>query len=160
MNAGNVCDAADTIDNKIEPLSREILEAARAMPAPTALNAFGGLRAFARRMMRWWDGHDILVTPTLALPPQPLGWLNPAPGEPAMKMLETAGLFSPFTPAINVTGQPAMSVPLHESAEGLPIGVQFVGPPAREEMLLSLAAQLEQAAPWADRRPALAAAGA
>jgi amidase len=73
-------------------------------------------------------------------------------------MLEKSADFVPFTPALNVTGQPAISLPLHHSADGLPIGVQLVGPPAGEELLLSLAAQLEGALPWSDRRPELAAA--
>ena len=146
--------------SKIEPLSRELLEGARAMSASKALNAILGLRGFSREVVSWWAGYDVLLTPTLAQPPMPLGWLEPAPGEPAIKMLQTAGYFTPFTPPINGTGQPAISLPLHQSADGLPIGVHFVGPPAGEELLLSLAGQLEQAAPWADRRPALATAGA
>jgi amidase len=146
--------------SKIEPLSRELLEGARAMPSTEALNGILALRGFTRSVVGWWADHDVLLTPTLAQPPMPLGWLEPEPGEPAMKMLDTAGYFTPFTPPINATGQPAISLPLHESADGLPIGVQFVGPPAGEELLLSLAGQLETAAPWADRRPAMAAAGA
>jgi amidase len=63
----------------------------------------------------------------------------------------------PFTPVWNVTGQPAISLPLSQSQGGLPIGVQFIGAPASEEMLISLAAELEQARPWADRRPGVAA---
>jgi amidase len=70
-------------------------------------------------------------------------------------MLINAASWVPFTPVFNVTGQPAVSLPLHQSSGGLPVGVQFVGPPAGEEMLIALAAQLEQARPWADRRPPL-----
>jgi amidase len=73
-------------------------------------------------------------------------------------MLENAAMFVPFTPVWNVTGQPAISLPLHQSGAGLPIGVQLVGAPAAEDVLLSLSAQLEEARPWASRRPELAAA--
>ena len=135
-----------------------MVEVARGMGAVQALRALGVLRAYARRVVRWWADHDVLVTPTLAQPPIPLGSLEPDPGEPALQMLDKAGEFTPFTPPFNVTGQPAISLPLHRSADGLPIGVQLVGPPAGEEALLSLAAQLEQAAPWIDRRPAVASA--
>jgi amidase len=69
-------------------------------------------------------------------------------------LLNSAG-WVPFTPVFNVTGQPGVSLPLHQSQEGLPIGVQFVGPAAGEEILIGLAAQLEQARPWAGRRPPL-----
>jgi amidase len=135
-----------------------MVEVARGMGATQALRALGVLRAYARRVVRWWADHDVLVTPTLAQPPIPLGSLEPDPGEPALQTLDKAGDFSPFTPAFNVTGQPAISLPLHQSADGLPVGVQLVGPPAGEELLLSLAGQLEQATPWLDRRPAVASA--
>ena len=102
--------------------------------------------------------HDVLVTPTLAKPPIEIGALKPAEGEPPIQMLLNAATFVPFTPVSNVTGQPAMSVPLHMTPGGLPVGVQFVGAPAAEEMLLSLASQLEEARPWADRRPQVFAA--
>jgi amidase len=100
----------------------------------------------------------VLVTPTLAQLPLEIGALQPGPGEPATSMLEKSADFTPFTPIFNVTGQPAISLPMKQSANGLPIGVQFVGPPAGEELLLSLSAQVEAAAPWKDRRPELAAA--
>jgi amidase len=73
-------------------------------------------------------------------------------------MLEKSAEFTPFTPIFNVTGQPAISLPTHQSADGLPVGVQLVGPPVGEELLISLSAQLETATPWRDRRPELAAA--
>ena len=105
-----------------------------------------------------WSDLDVLLTPTVAQPPLKVGALAPKAGEPAMGWLEGAAAWVPFTPIWNATGQPAISLPLHQSADGLPIGVQLVGPPAGEELLLSLAAQLEQARPWAERRPELAAA--
>lgn len=144
--------------DQLEPLSREMYEAARGMNAVDALRALVAIRSYARRMVRWWGEHDVLVTPALAQPPMPLGWLDPDPGEPALQMLWKGTAFTPFTPPVNATGQPAISLPLHQSADGLPIGVQLIGPPAGEELLLSLARQLERAAPWAERRPDLAAA--
>ena len=100
----------------------------------------------------------MLLTPTVAQPPLPIGALAPKEGEPAMQWLMNAAGWVPFTPIWNVTGQPAISLPLDQIADGLPIGVQLVGPPAGEELLLSLAAQLEAARPWAERRPELVAA--
>ena len=144
--------------DRIEPLTREMIERARQMSVIDGFTALGVLRAYARRVVRWWADHDVLLTPTLAQPPIALGALEPDPGEPALQMLGKAGDFTPFTPPLNVTGQPAISLPLHQSADGLPIGVQLVGPPSGEELLLSVAAQLERAAPWADRRPAVTSA--
>jgi amidase len=142
----------------LEPLSREMYESARGMSAIDAFRTLIAIRAYSRRMVGWWADHDVLLTPTLAQPPMPLGWLEPDPGEPALQMLHKAAGFVPFTPPVNATGQPAVSLPLHQSADGLPIGVQLVGPPAGEELLLSLAGQLERAAPWVERRPDFAAA--
>jgi amidase len=105
------------------------------------------LAAFSRRVAGWWDDHDVLVTPSVNGEPPPLGGLDDG---------EAVRRFMPYGAQFNVTGQPAISLPLHHSDAGLPIGVQFVGPPAGEEMLLSLAAQLEQARPWAERRPPIA----
>jgi amidase len=144
--------------DEVEPLSREMAEAARSMSAIDAFAGLTRLRQFSRAVVSWWGDHDVLLTPTLAQPPLELGSLDPDPGKPAMHVLtDKAGAFVPFTPPLNATGQPAISLPLHQSADGLPIGVQLVGPPAGEELLLSLAGQLERAAPWADRRPQAAA---
>jgi amidase len=144
--------------DRIEPLTRELYEHGQTVSAPELIVALDYLHSLARRIVSFWADYDIFVTPALAQPPLEVGALQPAPGEPALTMLEKSADFVPFTPALNVTGQPAISLPLHHSVDGLPIGVQLVGPPAGEELLLSLAAQLEGALPWSDRRPELAAA--
>jgi amidase len=144
--------------SELEPLTAEMVEMARSISGAEYLQALEYLRGMSRRIVSQWSELDVLVTPTLAKEPIEIGGLRPEQGEPAMKMLENAAWFVPFTPVWNVTGQPAISLPLHQSESGLPIGVQFVGPPASEELLLSLSAQLEEARPWANRRPELAAA--
>jgi amidase len=104
----------------------------------------------------WADGHDLLVVPTSPEPPSPLGELGPDTDDP-LGVLLRMGALTTFTFPFNVTGQPAVSLPLHWSADGLPIGVQLVAAFGREDVLLRVAAQLEQAAPWADRRPPVSA---
>src|SRR5215216_2857952 len=144
--------------DQLEPLTRQMIETADAVTATDYLQSLGWLRKLAREVVSMWDDFDVLLSPTLAQPPIPIGALQPAEGEPAIQMLLNSATFVPFTPVWNVTGQPAMSVPLVQSPDGLPIGVQLVGAPAGEELLLSLGAQLEAARPWADRRPELARA--
>lgn len=125
-------------------------EAGAAIDAGAYVDALVRMQAWARRAIAWWldDGFDVLLTPTLAEPPPRLGELiDPETG--AGRLLP----FVLFTAPFNVTGQPAMSVPLSMSAAGLPIGVQCVGAPYREDVLFRLAAQLESARPWAERRP-------
>ncbi|MDE0677875.1 MAG: amidase [Acidimicrobiaceae bacterium] len=114
------------------------------------VSALEWCHAWTRRLAAWWADHDVLVSPIMAEPPPRLGELrNPETGRGRLNDLLQ------FTPQFNVTGQPAMSVPLHWAAGDLPVGVQFVGAHASEEMLLSLAGQLERAAPWAGRMPSL-----
>jgi amidase len=143
---------------KLEPMTAQMAEMAAAMTATDLLQAMDYLRRLGREILAFWNDYDVLVTPTLAKPPVEVGELNPAEGEPPIQLLLNAAGFVPFTPVFNVTGQPAISLPLHQSSDGLPIGVQFVGAPAAEELLISLAGQLEQARPWADRRPPVFAA--
>lgn len=103
---------------------------------------------FTRRMASWWaDGFDLLVSPVLPQPPTPLGLFAQADG------LRRSVDILCFTPQFNTTGQPAMSVPLGMSSRGLPVGVQFGAAYGREDLLLQVAGQLEQAAPWHGRRP-------
>jgi amidase len=143
---------------ELEPLTRQMAEIAGSISATDYLTALDYLRRMVRRIVAFWNRYDILVTPTLAKPPIEIGALEPAEGEPPVQMLANSASWVTYTPTFNVSGQPAVSLPIHVSEDGLPVGVQFVGPPEGEELLLSLSAQLEEAAPWADRRPELALA--
>ena len=100
--------------------------------------------------------YDVILTPTLSMPPVPLGWMDSPPDEPLQGIMRAAE-YVPFTPICNFTGQPAMSVPLVWNADGLPIGTHFIGRFGDEATLFRLAAQLEQAQPWADKRPPVSA---
>jgi amidase len=142
--------------DKLEPLTRQMVDIAGSLNATELLESMDYLRRMSRRVVAFWDDYDVLVTPTLAKPPIEIGALRPAEGEPPIQMLLNSAGWVPFTPVFNTTGQPAISLPLHQTESGLPVGVQFVGAAATEEMLISLAAQIEAAAPWIDRRPGVA----
>jgi amidase len=143
----------------VEPLTRAMVEEAAQISAADFIVAYDYVRLRGRMAVASiWGEHDILLTPALAQLPLEIGALDVGEGENPMGMLVKAGHFTPFTPPFNVTGQPAVSLPLHQSESGLPVGVQLVGPMGRDDLLFSLSSQLEQARPWADRRPELAAA--
>jgi amidase len=135
----------------LEPLGAALADAADATSSVDYLLAVAALQTAARRVVSFWADHDLLLTPTLALPPVPVDWHDDEP-DPWAQFAKNAR-FTPFTPIVNVTGQPAASLPLHWSAEGLPIGVQLIGRPADEATILRVSAQLEAARPWRDRRP-------
>jgi amidase len=141
-------------EDEIEPRNVAYRRWGASLSAVDYLNARGWIGLWARRMASWWSDHDILVTPTVGAPPPRLGWFTGAGPESEGQRIVS---FIPYTAQFNMTGQPAVSLPLHWSADGLPVGVQFVAPYGREDLLVRLAAQLEQAAPWADRRPPIAA---
>src|SRR5579859_6704630 len=105
---------------------------------------------WARGMADWWEDHDLLVTPTVGAPPPELGWFTAAgPDHEGERVVS----FIPYTAQFNMTGQPAITLPLHWTPGGLPVGVQFVAAYGREDLLIRVASQLEQAASWAGRRP-------
>jgi amidase len=135
---------------RLGPVAAALADAADATPSGDYLLAFARLQALARQVVSFWAGYDLVLTPTLALPPVPVDWN--ADAEPWTQFRESIR-FTPFTPIVNVTGQPAASLPLHWSDDGLPIGVQLIGRPADEATILRVSAQLEQARPWRDRRP-------
>jgi len=147
----------------------------RALSAADYANAAQTLQRTSRDVRRFFEGVDVLLTPSIGQPPVPLGSLPPTRAERVLlafvsrwnagwllrvggsvkQMAETSFDFIPYTPLFNVTGQPAMSVPLYWTPEGLPLGLQFVGRFGDEATLFRLAAQLEAAQPWADRLPPL-----
>ena len=137
----------------VEEITWAVAELGRANSAAQYIAAVAFNHAHSRRILGWWEsGFDLLLTPTCAEPPPPLGRFVAASGN-ALEGFAKAIPFSAFTSPFNVTGQPAISLPLHWSDAGLPIGVQLVAATGREDLLVRVAAQLEQARPWADRRP-------
>ena len=128
------------------------IELGRQIAAPDYVMMINRLHGISREIARFFETYDVLLTPTLAEPPVELGVLDMM-SEDVRAYTERLWRFTPFTYQFNVTGQPAMSVPLASNAAGLPIGVQFVGRYGDEATLFRLAGQLEQAQPWADRRP-------
>ena len=132
-------------EDELEPLTRTYLDAGRSVHAGQYLHAVEDLQAFARVVARFLTRYDVWLTPTLALPPVPLG--------------QAGGAFVAFPAVVaNITGGPAMSVPLSWSPSGLPIGVHFLGRYGEDSVLFRLAGQLEQVRPWAHRRPPVFAA--
>lgn len=138
----------------VEPLSRAMAERATTVDSMSYVRSLAGLQMITRQIVRaWTDRFDVLVTPTLAVEPPLIGALFEGADDDPMRPLELAANMAAFTPLINATGQPAISLPLHWSDAGLPVGVQLVGRPWGEAELVRLASQLEEAAPWRDRLP-------
>jgi amidase len=139
-----------------EPLTWAMRELGVSRSPADYLLAIAHLQRFSRQVGGWFTGFDVWLMPVLAEPPLPLGAFD-APPDQALLPLIRAGAWVPFTPIANITGQPAMSVPLHWNGDGLPVGSQFVGRYGDEATLFRLAAQLERARPWAGRRPPVSA---
>ncbi|MFM7900274.1 MAG: amidase, partial [Actinomycetota bacterium] len=141
----------------IEPGNHLMAQFGNATNVVAYLGAVTWMHSWTRRVVSWWlprDGKpafDVLVTPTLAGPPPKIGALS---GDDSTERIRE---IMQYTAQFNMTGQPGISLPLHMSKDGLPMGVQFVGAPYREDVLIRLAAQLESAAPWAARRPTVRA---
>jgi len=137
-------------EDEIEPRNVSYRQFGKGLGATAYLHSRAWLGMWARRMADWWNDHDLLVTPTVGAPPPELGWFTAAgPAEEGARIAS----FIPYTAQFNMTGQPAISLPLHWTPAGLPVGVQLVAPYGREDMLIQVASQLEQAAPWGERHP-------
>ncbi len=135
----------------LSPLNQAFLRGAVETSSAMYAAAVSRLQLRARKIVSFWSSYDLLLTPTLAMPPAPVGW--EAEPEDPWEQFDRAVQFTPFTAAFNVTGQPAVSLPLYWTDAGLPIGVQLVGPPLGDALLLRVSSQLEEARPWTRRPP-------
>ncbi len=155
--ARTLADAALTLgrevtEQDVEPVTWAMSQQGRRTDVVAYARAIAMSHQVGLTMARFHEQYDVVLSPTLAQPPVPLGVLSLSPvSMPAFTKAITE--FGPYTALYNVTGQPSMSVPLVWTADGLPIGVLFSGRFGDEATLFRLAAQLEQASPWADRRP-------
>jgi amidase len=143
------------LEADVEPLTWELAEQGRRVTAPDLLGALDYVHRFGRRLAEWWEnGFDLLLTPTQAAPPPELGWITSTPADPLRAFMRSAP-YGVFTLPFNMSGQPAISLPGHWTSEGLPMGIQLVAPYGREDLLLRVAAQMEAAEAWGERRPPL-----
>ena len=142
-------------EEEIEPLSRALRDLSAQLSATDHLLALARLQALARRVIAFFAGYDVLLTPALAERPLPIGECTGTGADP-MADFARSGRFTPYTALFNVTGQPALTLPVRHGDDGLPTSVQLVGRPLAEETVLQVAARLEEAVALPARRPALA----
>jgi amidase len=141
---------------KFEPMTWALYQMGLKQSAADYLLAVQWLQSLSRDVARFMSDYDVWLTPTLGEPPVALGSFD-SPEDNPLAGMARAGKFVPFTPLANMTGQPAMSVPLYWNEEGLPVGTHFFGRFGDEGTLFRLASELEQARPWAGRRPPVSA---
>jgi amidase len=150
-----VVSGTEPSEQNVEPMSWWLYQQGLNNTSVDLVGAIAVLQGFARRVIAdVWGRFDVVLTPALAQRPVRIGAVDTMGENPAWEF-KKSGQFTPYTALFNLSGQPAMSVPLFQGDDGLPLGVQIAGPPLGEALLLSLAAQLEEARPWADRRPGL-----
>ena len=157
MFYGGLVTGREPTEELVEPLSWTIWNGIRERTALDYLLARTQLTGISRGIISLWETYDVILTPGLAERPVRIGEIDACSDDP-WEDFRRSGRFTPYTAIFNVTGQPAISVPLFHGDDGLPTSIQLAGRPADEGTLLSLAAQLEAARPWADRRPELATA--
>ncbi|MBU1588886.1 MAG: amidase, partial [Actinobacteria bacterium] len=147
--AANVEAAGEQLD-LLEPLTRWLVERGRALDARTLADALRRLAVYERSVIRQFSSFDAVLTPALAMTPRPLGWFD---AEDPERNFEQQCQYTPWTSFANVSGLPAIVLPVAETEEGLPMGVQLIGRPGGEETLLSLGTQLERRLRWQRRHP-------
>jgi amidase len=141
------------VRDDVEQMTWEILKEASAVDGVDFVNARELMHGIGRQLAGWCDQVDVILTPTVGCEPFPLGVLDPQREDMFEKLWEVMRTMNPFCMIANVTGRPAMSVPIETSRTGMPIGMHFIGRYADEALLFRLAGQLERAAPWNDRKP-------
>lgn len=134
----------------VEPLTRWLVEVGRSLSARELGVALAWLAGFERRFIARASRVDAVLTPAMALTPRPIGWYDAEDGE---RNFAQQVLYTPFTSMVNVSGLPAIVLPVHVTADGLPMGVQLIGRPGREDVLLAIGAQLERRLHWQRRHP-------
>jgi amidase len=135
----------------MDPFVRALFEFGKMVQTSDYIQAVDGQHRMSRELVAFFDTYDVLLTPTVGRPPPRIGEL--AGFDNIFQAMPILLSFTPFTDAWNVTGQPAVSLPLGMDEHNLPVGAQLVGRPADEATLIRVSAQVEQARPWADRRP-------
>ncbi|WP_165063581.1 amidase [Marisediminicola senii] len=136
----------------LEPLTRWLVERGRSLSARQLAEALAALSLFERSIIRQFSGYDAVLTPATALTPRPVGWYDQRDAE---RNFAQQVLYTPFTSFANVTGLPAITLPVHATENGVPMGVQLIGRPGGEHVLLSIGAQLERRLYWQRRHPAM-----
>jgi amidase len=154
---GGLLRGREATQEDVEPLTWLMWEKAQASHALDFVSAEGRMKALARAVVSFLAPYDLVVTPALARPPVPIGEIHGRGPDP-WDHYRRSGHFTPFTAVCNITGLPATSLPMFQDDDGLPLAVQLIGRPLGEGVLLAVASQLEQALPWADRRPERAVA--
>jgi amidase len=139
----------------VEPLTWALWQHALTVNVLEFMASQGRLESVSRSIIASLAPYDAVITPALAERPVPIGEIHGCGPDPWVQY-KRSGYFTPYTAICNLSGQPAISLPLYHGDDGLPVAVQLIGRPAQEDVLLALAAQLEEALPWADRRPELA----
>ena len=139
-------------EEDFEALTWASIHLGRKVDGQTVMEAFRRLRSFAREILAFYEDCDVMLTPVMGTAPPRIGHIDPVNLEPR-EVQRRQGRAFPFTPPVNVTGQPAISLPLCWSENELPIGMHFISRYADEATLYRLAGQLEEARPWREKRP-------
>ena len=147
--AANVPAEGDQLE-LLEPLTRWLVERGRGLGAGHLATALQQLAMFERSVIRQFAAFDAIMTPSLALTPRPVGWYDTEDGE---RNFAQQVQYTPWTSFLNVSGLPAITLPVYQTEDGLPMGVQLIGRPGREDVLLALGAQLERRLHWQHRHP-------